>query len=54
MNLSSDKEKIFCHICNKWQEKRTDIYIADREVRCLTCDTLLGYTHDFSDREDFR
>ena len=49
MNLSQDKQKIFCHICNKWVDKFTEIYLDDSQVKCLICDILLGYTHDFPD-----
>ena len=53
MNINKDKTEIFCHICNNWKDKHTEIYFEDNQVKCLDCDILLGYTHDFSDKEDF-
>ena len=52
MNLSEDKQEIFCHICNEWVDKFTDIYLEDNQVKCLCCDALLGYTHDLPDEKE--
>ena len=46
MNYSKDTEKVFCHICHKWIDIRTNTYIDDAQVKCLECDAMLGYTHD--------
>ena len=47
MNLKYPK--IFCHTCGKWIDIRTNTYYPEPEVRCLNCDTLLGYDWDIQE-----
>ena len=46
MNLSKDKERVFCHKCNKWLDIFTETYPDGDMILCLIDDELLGYKWD--------
>lgn len=46
MNLSKDGKWVYCHICNKDTRITTQCYFYNNEIRCLECDTVLGYIWD--------
>jgi len=46
MNLSVDRSRIKCHICNEWKYINTQIYVDGDTIKCLECDATLGYTTD--------
>lgn len=51
MNIQNDK--IWCHICNKWIDKYTEIHIFDKDVYCFFCLNKGLYTHLGFDFEAF-
>jgi hypothetical protein len=57
MNVSKEHGEhiIHCHICPKYCILRQECYVHGEEIRCLKCDTVLGYTWDipevFGERE---
>ncbi len=46
MNLSVDRSRIKCHVCEEWKSIRTQIWVDEVAIKCLECDTTLGYTND--------
>lgn len=46
MNLSKNRQEVFCHICNRWLIIRTETYLNNESILCLECDACLGYTWD--------
>lgn len=49
MNLSQDKEKVFCHKCQEWIDLLMATYYDEDEVRCLNCNEVLGYMWDLDE-----
>lgn len=48
MNLSEDKKWCWCHNCNKQIRLSTQAYYFNDEIKCLSCDTKLGYQWDLN------
>jgi len=46
MNIDKGKGIIYCHGCTVPRDIRGDIYLDGKVVRCLLCDSILGYTWD--------
>jgi hypothetical protein len=49
MNIDTRNGIIRCHVCEKYLQadpKYNDVYIDDKQVRCIYDDTLLGYVWD--------
>ena len=46
MNLSQDRQKVFCHEEHRWICLRAEIYVDGNVIRCLKDDAHLGFTHD--------
>lgn len=54
MLLNQDKTEVHCQVCNAWKDLMTATlwFLRDDEVmeiRCIDCDTLLGYDYDIPD-----
>ena len=42
-------EEIHCHKCNTWKDARMGTYLIGEQVKCIECDELLGYDHDWKE-----
>ena len=52
--MTRDKDKVFCHLEDKWISLQHDTYLENDNVKCLFCDAHLGYFWDVEEwnRED--
>jgi len=51
MHLNTDRTEVYCHICSEWKDLNTGTLWLLRddgvmEIKCIKCDTLLGYDYD--------
>lgn len=46
MNLSKNKQEVWCHLCNRWLIIRAETYLVDDSILCLIDDVHLGYAWD--------
>jgi len=46
MNLSKDKQRVYCHECCFWQNIYTDVKAEGDNILCLDCNAHLGYIWD--------
>jgi len=46
MNISANRQRVYCHICINWLDIRVQTWLDGDIVRCLKCDAHLGFVWD--------